>query len=146
MPGYITHILGEGRQEHMQGQDPLIKNRGVQLLRSGSVSQSIPLLEMALDQNPEDVELYLYLGMAYSMAGRNVESIDILENACSIAPGSAAVHYNLGVAYQKAGHISKAREAYVRSLNLDTGSDKAKKALDVVLKLQAGGADTEKAA
>ena len=130
----------------MQGQDPSIRSRGVQLLRSGSVSQSIPLLELALDQNPEDVELYLCLGIAYSMAGRNLESIDLLEHATSLAPASSAAHFNLGVALQKAGHISQAREAYVRSLNLDPGNERVKNALDAVLKLQSGGGDTKNAA
>jgi Flp pilus assembly protein TadD len=131
---------------NMQGQDPSIRSRGVQLLRSGSASQSIPFLELALEQNPEDVELYLYLGIAYSMSGRNVESIDLLEHATSLAPASSAAHFNLGVAHQKAGHISQARDAYVRALNLEPGNDRAQNALDAVLKLQAGGGDTEKAA
>ena len=123
-------------QAHIQS----MRDRGIQLLRNGSASQSVPLLETALEASPEDVQLYLYLATAYSMSDRMVECIDLLEHAASLAPHSSMVQYNLGVAHQKANQLMRAQEAYTRAVNFDASNEKALKALETVRRLQAEGA------
>jgi cytochrome c-type biogenesis protein CcmH/NrfG len=54
-----------------------IRDQGVQLLRSGKVQDAITLLEQALEDNPMDLDTYLFLGFAYANAGQIYKSVDV---------------------------------------------------------------------
>ncbi|MHB0999371.1 MAG: tetratricopeptide repeat protein [Armatimonadota bacterium] len=109
------------------------RNHGIQLLKKGSLAESIEYLQQALDEDPSDVELYMYLGLAYAKQDEFYKTIDILENAVDLAPTSAQIHYNLGVAYHKVHNLTQAKDEYLRALGLDPSYTVAKTALDSVL-------------
>ncbi len=109
------------------------RDKGIRLLREGSPAESIDFLVQAIELEPEDLDLYLFLGLAYAKKGDLQSSVDILEHAINLAPSSPKLHYNLGVAYHKADRITQAKEQYIRALGLDPCYDAAKKALDALL-------------
>lgn len=113
---------------------PSARDRGIQLLREGSVADSVDFFLQALAEDPTNVDLYLLLGVAYSRMGQNDKSVDILGQAVELAPASARVHYNLGVAYHKASNLTLAKDEYARATTLDPNYVVAKSALEFVAK------------
>jgi superkiller protein 3 len=106
------------------------------------------LFSQALEQEPTDPQLYLYLGFAYFGKGDLEKMIETLEKALDVAPTSAQIHYNLGVAYQKSHNATLAKNEYLRALGIDPAYAAAKQALESLTPaqgdqmLQDGGSDT----
>lgn len=108
------------------------RDTGIRLVKEGSVAESIDFLVQAIQEDPRDLEVYMYLAMAYAHEQELEKSIEVLEEAVDIAPTSAKVHYNLGVAYQKSHNATLAKEEYLRALGLDPHYTAAKQALDAL--------------
>ncbi|HUV04255.1 MAG TPA: tetratricopeptide repeat protein [Armatimonadota bacterium] len=106
------------------------RDQGLQLLREGSIGDSVGFLLKAIVEDPSDVDLYLYLAFAYTHQDDLDKAIHILEQATDVAPASAKVHYNLGVAYHRADNTTQAKDEYLRALGLDPTYTAAEKALD----------------
>jgi len=106
------------------------REQGLRFLREGSPTDSVDFLLKAVVEDPSDVDLYLYLGLAYARQEEFDKAIHILEQAVDVAPTSAKVHYNLGVAYHRASNLTQAKDEYLRALGLDPTYAAAKKALD----------------
>lgn len=115
------------------------RDQGIRFLKEGANTEAIEFLQEAIDEDPKDVELYLYLGYAFAKNEDFQSTIDILEKAVDLAPTSAKIHYNLGVAYQKMHNITEAKDEYMRALGLDSGYQAAKTALDCILAQQSAG-------
>jgi len=122
---------------------PSAQDRGLQLLREGSVAEGIEFLLQAVAEDPADVALYLYLAYAYARQEDFDKSIGILQQAIDVAPESAKVHYNLGVAYHKAHNLTQAKEEYLRAVNLDPNYSAAKTALETVTGSPEGSSEAD---
>ena len=116
------------------------REMGLQLLREGSFDESIDFLLQAIAQTPSDVDVHLYLALAYARHGEAEKSVEVLEQATVLAPQSAKVHYNLGVAYHMVGNVTQAKDSYLRASNLDPDYAPAKSALDKLSGTSTGGA------
>jgi Tfp pilus assembly protein PilF len=123
----------------MSAQALSARDRGIQLLREGSVAESVGFLLQAITEEPSDVDLRLYLALAYAHEGNLDQSIDVLEEAVYLSPTSAKVHYNLGVAYHKGHNLTQAKDEYLRALGLDPSYIAAKNALDTLPHMQENG-------
>lgn len=110
------------------------RDRGIQLLKEGSMNESVEYLLQAINEDPNDTELYLFLGFAYAKQNEYFKTIDLLEQAIDLAPTNAKIHYNLGVAYHKVNNMTQAKDEFLRALGLDPSYEVAKTALDSVLK------------
>lgn len=113
-------------------QTPSYRDNAMQLIHEGKYAESIEALLDAIDEQPTDVDLHLYLAYAYAQNGDTDNSVETLEHAADLAPASAKVHYNLGVAYQKAHNATQAKDEYLRALGLDAKYIQAKNALDAM--------------
>lgn len=111
-----------------EGQSP--RDEGLEFLRQGQIEQGIEALKQALEQDPSDPQIYLYLALAYFKKDDLENMIEILEKAIDTAPTSPQIHYNLGVAYQKAHNSTLAKDEYLRALGLDPSYGAAKQALE----------------
>lgn len=111
---------------------PSARGRGLQLLREGSFAESAEFLLQAIAEDRSDVDLYLYLALAYARQQDFEKAVSILEQAVDVAPSSAKVHYNLGIAYHKVQNLTQAREEFLRALGLDPDYAVAKAALDSI--------------
>jgi Flp pilus assembly protein TadD len=100
------------------------REMGLQLLREGSFDESIDFLLQS------DVDVHLYLALAYARHGEAEKSVEVLEQATVLAPKSAKVHYNLGVAYHMVGNLTQAKDSYLRASNLDPNYAPAQSALE----------------
>jgi predicted Zn-dependent protease len=71
--------------------------------------QAVPHLRKALQANPREARIRLYLAQALNRTGRAAEAIQVLEAAPEDQDGR--IHYLLGRTYEQQGQPGKAREA-----------------------------------
>lgn len=90
---------GRRSEEELRRQVAELVNRGAGLLHAGLPSQAIPLLERALELDPDNVSAAINLGGAYILAGEHRRAVPILERACELEPDNPMVWTNLGAAY-----------------------------------------------
>ncbi|MEN6371119.1 MAG: tetratricopeptide repeat protein [Armatimonadota bacterium] len=100
--------------------------KGIETLRSGleafkvnDYTTAVSLLEQATLEDHEDYQAFLYLGAAYTGAGRNNAAIGAFRRAAELRPEDARVHYNLGQAYEAAGVPREAMFEYTQALKLN---------------------------
>ena len=69
-------------------------------------------LELAVKQEPLNVELYVRLGFTYAKLEKADDAQRAFENAVRLDPKKAAAHYMLGLIYEKKGLKEKAIAAW----------------------------------
>lgn len=92
-------------------------------LRQGRVTRAIPLLEQALEREPDTTEAQYRLGIAYLDRNRNEEAAALLEKVHMASPaydyGSA--YLRLAEAQTRLGNFDRAREIYQAMLKFYPG-------------------------
>ncbi|HEX2616289.1 MAG TPA: tetratricopeptide repeat protein, partial [Flavobacteriales bacterium] len=114
-------------------------NMGVALVRLDSLDAAEQAWERARAINPDDAKLrdydaYVYSvhfkrGMDLGTAGNYPASLVELQKAQKYGPNKAEVWYNLGGAYFSLKDTARAKECWVRTLQLDPNVQQAKNAL-----------------
>lgn len=90
---------GRRANDALRQQVAELVNQGAGLLHAGLPAQAIPLLERALELDPDNVSAAINLGGAYILAGEHRRAVPILERACALEPDNPMVWTNLGAAY-----------------------------------------------
>ena len=106
------------------------RDLGLKALQSGDFNQAIAHLEHATNENSQDYEAHLYLGVAYGQAGKHNDSITTLTHAVILQPANAQARFNLGLAMEQAGYPVQATEALQQALQLQPDYAKAQEALN----------------
>lgn len=88
--------------------------RAQQLIGEGQLLLASGVLERAVAEAPEAVDLRLSLAQLYTRLGRYDDALRIAEEARAADPNAAAPNEVLGGAYMRRGEVEKAVEAYER--------------------------------
>ncbi|WP_456330851.1 tetratricopeptide repeat protein [Fervidibacter sacchari] len=107
--------------------------KGSQAIQQNRPQDAIPLLEQAVQMNPESFDALFWLGVAYSLVQRWEEAANCFEQAKEIRPTFAPVWYNLGVVYWRMGRNSDAIDCFEATLQIDPNHASAKKALSMLI-------------
>jgi len=91
------------------------------LLAKGERKQAIGVLNGIIKANPRDADARLVLGSVLMEDGERAESIAQLSEAVRLLPRSAQAHNALGEAFNSFGDTKAAREAFEKSVALDSG-------------------------
>jgi tetratricopeptide (TPR) repeat protein len=80
-----------------------------------------PLLEGALDEDPANERLYLYLGIVYQQLGDREKAIATFKRGLAV-PGTMKdlLYYNIGNAFFSRGEYTAAEEMYTSALGVNT--------------------------
>ena len=78
--------------------------------------KAIPLLESALETDPDWIECLQNLGVALARNGMSAEAITYFERARDLEPGSAGIRIGLGNAYLKVHRFASARGEFQEAL------------------------------
>jgi tetratricopeptide (TPR) repeat protein len=97
----------------------LLNEYGNQLLRKGRLDEAVQAYSEAVDLNPEFVQAWNNLGLAYQAQRRFNRARRAYGEALDLAPNLAIVHYNLGTAYEALGNYQKMIRSYQRAIELD---------------------------
>lgn len=92
---------------------------GQELLRRGSLRESIQALEKAHDLNPESRPAIKALAEAYSSQGNVQPALDMIAKSLEIDPNDIDLIVILGRTFLNAGMIEKAEATFNRLLKLD---------------------------
>ena len=79
----------------------------------------ITAAEIAVDNNPDNFELYIELGMAYFEANQFDKAMNAFEQSIDLNPSAVAAHNGVGRVYYHLGPVQAAIDAYERAIELD---------------------------
>ncbi len=95
------------------------KQKALDLLNSGQIKQSLPILTTLFHKDPSDVDTLYRLGLAYSELGQYQQAIELLEKAVELAPDHVHALVGLGVAEVAAGNVLIAEDWLRKAVQLE---------------------------
>jgi len=94
--------------------------RGEKLFMNNEMEAARPFLETALQQDPSDERLYLYLSTVYENTGNNQRAIEVLQQGVRYASEYLPIiYYNIGNNLYKENMNELAFEMYSKALGVD---------------------------
>ncbi|MDR1931987.1 MAG: tetratricopeptide repeat protein [Spirochaetales bacterium] len=96
--------------------------RGEEFFMRNQPDEAAALLESALNQEPRNEKIYLYLGIIYEQLGNYEKAIDIMQKGLDVAVlHSDLLLFNMGNNYFARGEADKAVEMYSKALEINDG-------------------------
>ncbi|MFO7848908.1 MAG: tetratricopeptide repeat protein [Spirochaetia bacterium] len=90
-----------------------------ELFMEDKPSEAIPLLQRALEEQPQDEDLYFYLGIAYEQLEEWESAVETYERGLSLGKKRSTFLFNLGNNYSRMGEQEEAIEAYTEAIEED---------------------------
>ncbi len=81
--------------------------------------ESLPVLNCAIEQNPDDAQVQYLMGNLLYSKKQMEEAIACWEKAVTLDPANAIAHRNLGYAFHEKDDLQKARQAYENAVKAD---------------------------
>ena len=120
---YGGAVLAYERAIEQDDTDPILHfNLGNVLYASRQLRDAEDSFRRAIELDSDYVEAWNNLGTVLADVDNYEESIKVFHRALEVFPLYADAHYNLGDVYAATGRIMKAREHWVRYLQLDPNS------------------------
>ncbi len=94
-------------------------NEGLRLIDQGRFEEAIPVLEQAIEKDPEFAQAMVTLGYALLEAGRIKEAREKLLEAIEVDPRSALARVNLGLTFLREGRTNSAAEQFEIAITID---------------------------
>src|SRR6185503_4231786 len=103
--------------------------RAIGYQRAGQPQRSLALVSAALQAQPDRAELWIFSGRYRVEMGDCPGAVGDFQKAVAAAPRDPAAHASLGVARLCVGDRGAARQAFLRSLELDPDQPKIREYL-----------------
>ncbi|MBS0295017.1 MAG: sulfotransferase [Proteobacteria bacterium] len=101
---------------------PLLLNLAAHSLETQHrYAEAVELLERALEQAPDDLNLLCALGLCLSRSGRREASLAAFDAVLQVQPDFAPAHYGKGSAFELLGDLDGARRHYEAAAGLFPG-------------------------
>ncbi|MGD9580857.1 MAG: tetratricopeptide repeat protein [Vampirovibrionia bacterium] len=81
-------------------------------LVDGDFAKSVNVFNKAISINPEAVEAYIGLGIAYRQLNQLDKALEATKKALEYDPSYYKAYYNLGLTYEQQGKMKEAVKAY----------------------------------
>jgi tetratricopeptide (TPR) repeat protein len=94
-------------------------DRAIDLFGEGKLEEAVQVYEAALAIDPEFVDAWHGLAMAYSELGQHERAIEAGERLCQLAPEDTLAHTSLSRFYQAAGKVPEAEAEGAKARMLD---------------------------
>jgi tetratricopeptide (TPR) repeat protein len=105
----------------------------------GNFEEAKKYLDLAIKENPKDIETYRIIGVAYgALKGDNVNAMAAFQKMIELKPDDAAGYYNMHIAYNVVGDKEKAQAMLTETLKRDP------KFIEKVQKNPSAGSETPK--
>jgi protein O-mannosyl-transferase len=111
----------------------LVACAALTVLRNRDWCDEETLFRQTLAYAPPAARVWFNLANLELAAGRNDEAIRLYGEALAREPGDAAAHLNRGIAFQRQRRLDAAEADYRRALELDPGSEQARRGLAAML-------------
>ncbi|MFO8063128.1 MAG: tetratricopeptide repeat protein [Spirochaetota bacterium] len=108
----LITVSAGGQSLLEQGEDKFMRNQP---------KEAVPLLEDALEEDPENAQIYLYLGVAYEQLGRDEEAVEILREGVQTASDEREkLFFNLATNLRRAEQYEEAEDTYSEAISADS--------------------------
>ncbi len=124
MDAYRKAIAWQNQSLRLSEQPYL--NLGSLLMEQSRMSESIPLLQRAVELASGNAICRLKLGTAYLRLGKLTDAQRDLEKAVQLAPGDPAAHYQLGKLYKEMKALDRAKAEFDRTAELQSRAASSK--------------------
>lgn len=94
------------------------RDDGLAALRAGNARDAVRLLQIAVQEQPNDGVAWGALGVAWAILGEHAQGAAALEEAIRLMPRQPSLHYNLGRCREGMGRCAEALDAYREALRL----------------------------
>ena len=98
----------------------------------GRWQEAVEASQQMIRIQPDFVESYVTLGLAYQNLGRPKEAVEAYQQAIRIKSDHAQAYHGLGMAHQDLGHSEEAIKAYQQALRIQPGYTLAHHGLGIV--------------
>lgn len=109
-----------------------VYNEGIDLAAKGNYGEAVKRFQRALSKDPSLLDASFNLAVTYQKLGLHVKAVTALKDLTERAPHRAAYHFALGHSLFHLGEIGKAKEAFTRTLAIDSSHSQALFSLAVV--------------
>lgn len=89
------------------------------LLQNSKFEDAIKQYRKALEEFPDNADIYYNLGVAFYELGNMDDAIEMFNRAGGLRDMDSGVHYNLGVSYGETGMWKKAIREYKKVIEID---------------------------
>lgn len=89
------------------------------LLQNSKFEDAIKQYRKALEESPENADIYYNLGVAFYELGNMDDAIEMFSRAGGLRNMDSGIHYNLGVSYGEIGMWKKAIREYKKVIEID---------------------------
>lgn len=110
-------------------------NRATFCLDAGNYQEAIAYYKRAVWNNPQDVNAWVYMGLAFYKIGNLIEAINCFNHTIALDPGCVHAIYNKATVLVELGELEEAIKLYDEALKLDPYFSKAKLNKNKALKL-----------
>ncbi len=114
---------------------PTAINLGGAYILQKQFAKAIPILEKALEQEPENEMIWINLGAAYlgnpvlARDEEQLKAIAAFERAIAINPIAPSVHYNLALIHRDRGEMEQAKTRFRQAIQANPNDRDARRAL-----------------
>jgi tetratricopeptide (TPR) repeat protein len=103
----------------------LFYQKGLKEVWQENYVAALTCFQKAIEKNPQDANVWFYLGVCYGELGRYQDATESYKQAIRIQPDDAEAHNNLGVTYGKLGRYQDAVESYKQAIKIEPDYAKA---------------------
>jgi len=96
---------------------------GDKYFEESKFNQAIEIYKKVLELDPQDIDTYNDLGLAYQYVNRTDLAIDTLTKGVKAVPSYQRIWLSLGFVYMSAGNNAEAKAALKKAVELDPQSD-----------------------
>ena len=107
----------------------ILINLAMALSKSGENEEAREILEEILNENPDDVEAILSMGVISFNRGEEEEALALMEKARNVEENPLVIA-NLGFVYEKMGNIDRALEMWEKALSMDSSLIEVEEAIN----------------
>jgi tetratricopeptide (TPR) repeat protein len=95
---------------------------GEKLLMENKPREALPFLEQALNADPSEEKIYVYLGIAYEQVSENEKAIGVMQRGLDIAKKHRhLLYFNIGNNFFSQGENLLAADMYTKAIGADSG-------------------------
>ena len=107
----------------------ILINLAMALSKSGENEEAREILEEILNENPDDVDAILTMGVISFNKGAEEEALALMEKARNVEENPLVIA-NLGFVYEKMGNIDRALEMWEKALSMDSSLIEVEEAIN----------------
>ncbi|WP_269609192.1 tetratricopeptide repeat protein [Prochlorococcus marinus] len=116
--------INEPNQQELESTSIQIGKTAIQLIQFGQNDEAIKLLELAVQLNPKEKDLWISLAEAQTRSNRQHKALSSLNEAIKLKPKDQSIYFIQGSIYMDLNDPKKAKAAIKKGLSINKNNEK----------------------